>query len=1835
MSIILNETTRNSQGGYFRIGFVTLTIPPEDIITHKVENNEEITPLRAPYPFRKKTGQSRWDVSISWKAMVNYASSTPYAQWEDLRSIVAMFKAAPFVEVENKHIRQILSKENTNLTNDRMAFALRQLRIDTNPDMVDTLEATLIMTLFNHSPYSKDFGYQGSLTTHGQPAPANANNSYLFYNYIQSWKTQNLDQPYYGDIVDETKPWADQTPGTMSFAWRDYEAMPLTPDYKTVSVQNFSSTSPSPTLPPKAITGSVPSHPNTTNPGAPTALAAAVSFAEGTSVSSSVPGQSNNPGDVERGNLFGLGTILTSDGGHVTVCPDMATGWQLLQNQINLIAANKSRAGYPRDPTIGQVSDHWSGSTSRIWGRNVAAFLGVSIDTPWKVAASMPTTASQIKSSSAIPNNPNPQGFAYSAPAVADSGTVSGPTAQQVANVQAVLSRPGWYQDHRTDFMAFIYKPEFLLIADEEHGHAVDTDGYIPGTWPTQISITFVNNIATIPLENFPYPTFQHIGPAGTQVNINFTANDNTVQDGVEPQYPAVSRLSEMLDTLDTQYFTMHHQWRSSATVHRMQACVIENQILNMFGIRGVLPDSLTTETMPQAFGTIQVGLSASQYENTFEDVGAYKVSGLNNINTTTWLSLLRTNTGLLTSVYNSANAEDKSLLQPLMDLSVAMTTRDPIIIYSWLISDGYMSNIDGVQTNPAMPIADITTQGENWTNDSAVIANYISAPAKVSPNSAPLTYVYNTLIKSNNQTSVSDDILGVIRGHGQYSFTDYFVLSRYPIGDADMTNMQSKVDSALKKIPSSDPLTWMALMDTLYNIYYDWLVGPGALKGNGPTIRRAQDLILQNSKIMQLFNQAGNIGGPGLDVANAEHGAYRDLGLRSSTVGGADFNPAYYFYDDSADFEQQVEQQMVGAVEKAVNVATMFNIANFFADDLKIAAASTTSNKGGNAITTSSTALGNQSETVQGRIADTMERLKIPKQNMVRAFPTFKLFLIEENNTKVFNMLDDFYSYSNVLDIEIIRYRDKPDTAVFVITNMSHLLSHKLFDNTAAGRREFRDDQGLITMPNSTGTTTSPADASFIGSSNLAGNSALSTFPDYRDSMDPAGMIKAPPRYFAMQTGTKVQIRMGYANNPDLLFPVFTGLITDIQGDEILTVTAQGFMLELMGTESYEMRQTGYMPVSGSGTFKYTGGHMDGTTQAVMSGVLTANNAKHFGHWQVAELADKYLKGFTWQQATGLAIDWLSPTSVLGALLETSYDRRDENILINHVINADGSADPTAMSTTRPWHYEQPYVLGTANYKIPKDPSITPWMILSDVARRYPEYNLMVRQYGFPYSADATLVYADPNDWYISRPRLPGNTDDLIPDDKTFKQWWGSIGQPGPGQSQFLAFASNSGNQDTSLVTGLVYTMVFGDSKYNNDTSSGSFIVNNAIALFQDLNISTAGTVFPIVTDQYARVLAAKITQGGYSSFNAVLSAYISCVTPDGSNLAQSFIQGLVVSTGNSILNALSGGINVATDIRQGVSSLKKALDGFVKMLGLSDKVSPADRLQPVRKWHYVNEGTIIHNGITLNENIYNAVKILDKTYTANDSIPNYHLKALDTTPMIIQPNENVISGQPNQMAYAYAQSFMREEVGKMYRGDLVIMGLPEIEPFDVVVLNDPWNSMVGPIEVDSVIHSFSQESGYITIIRPRALVAPNDQVTAPALVGLGNFMDGINTRMYNIFLGQKGGWPLGSIQQSNTVDVANEVSFGVYDTLAVASASVYWAIAACSSDNGTRKNFMAVCPMARFNRPWVGGLTGWKVDDLIGNWEQSGIRFWEVEFEPNIESFRIAKNLTLNISP
>ena len=199
----------------------------------------------------------------------------------------------------------------------------------------------------------------------------------------------------------------------------------------------------------------------------------------------------------------------------------------------------------------------------------------------------------------------------------------------QVTNLVA----QGWSVDHRADpggvGILFLYKENELRVAPQDS----DSGGVQPGLWPEGLSVLFVNNLAQIPLAGFQYPTYQHVGPCSSLVQVSFGSQgtrDNPNTD--EPIHNGLMTLTSMAHMLEQQYQRLRTQFRSIASVHRMHAVYVENQVLNMLGIFGLMLDQVTTETVPDSSDMAMAQLTGCQYENKFEELTSYKVNAIDGV---------------------------------------------------------------------------------------------------------------------------------------------------------------------------------------------------------------------------------------------------------------------------------------------------------------------------------------------------------------------------------------------------------------------------------------------------------------------------------------------------------------------------------------------------------------------------------------------------------------------------------------------------------------------------------------------------------------------------------------------------------------------------------------------------------------------------------------------------------------------------------------------------------------------------------------------------------------------------------------------------------------------------------------------------------------------------------------------------------------------------------------------------------------------------------------------------------------------------------------------------
>jgi len=167
-------------------------------------------------------------------------------------------------------------------------------------------------------------------------------------------------------------------------------------------------------------------------------------------------------------------------------------------------------------------------------------------------------------------------------------------------------------------------------------------------------------------------------------------------------------------------------------------------------------------------------------------------------------------------------------------------------------------------------------------------------------------------------------------------------------------------------------------------------------------------------------------------------------------------------------------------------------------------------------------------------------------------------------------------------------------------------------------------------------------------------------------------------------------------------------------------------------------------------------------------------------------------------------------------------------------------------------------------------------------------------------------------------------------------------------------------------------------------------------------------------------------------------------------------------------------------------------------------------------RNYHLLtNQHNIIENGII--SSAYSTFNAATIEYTsddhANEADDESKLQFNDAETLTLKSDagirdeeiREVYAGFPNCIGYEqakrYGQSLLWRSMKKGYRGGIVILGDPNIKPYDICYIFDSYTEMYGPIEVEQVVHRFSHDSGFITEITPRMCIHVNEEATMPAL--------------------------------------------------------------------------------------------------------------------------------------
>jgi soluble lytic murein transglycosylase-like protein len=882
----LYSTTSTTQPGYFRIGFVVLQIPPSDISTNKVVNDDQVSTLRTSTPMFVKSGQSRWDVTVHWKAIrfVLPESADSYydnSQWEDLQKIVAIFRAAPFVEVENAFLRQHFTTVQPAFAIQRMAFALKQLRIDTDPSSSNILDVTLTMSLFNYAPYSIAFDYKGN--------SMNASDSPDFENFITSWIIQNITN----HPLDRTCPpllaWDAQDDGVMGFMWRQYIMYPISTDQppaQSNSSVGYTSSSSSKTTKPSALKGQlssdiqaiVNSAAAAAKPQVPSALATALCLAE----SSGNP----NAGRDRVGAGLGLFQLVAStfkgisNGDIWDPTTNATAGCQYLANQYKIFGNwPQALAAYNVGPGAvksyitgiplhtkrgiinqnGSISDNGippngtSGENVQNYVQKILAAANMSNLVTTAPVKSTDNTPPKTQTAIILPEHPTQAFIDLTNKIIADGALPPGV----------------WHVDHWTEQGIFFYQENSFSLA------TADLGGGDYNMFPSQISVVFVNNLPLIPLAAMQYPTFQHVGPTDTLISISFdSVGDSESITLYEPEHEGLEAMVSMHNQMQEQFHQLRNTFRSVSSIHRMQAVFIQNQVINLLGIQGTMIRGINTETVPESTDLIQINLLASQYENVFEDTSPYTMNGIPKAYSLPLKNILTS--GQL----NQLTEDEKKVLTLVTEFADAWTKKDPIYLLSEMLKfSKEQVNFIGNMNTPSANL--------NPTQQNVLLGQLDKSGAAGSVYTGPGAGIVSSVGSYLRDTYPGLDLRRqqLLNTKVDMTFADYFIFSQIP---------NSSNASDVKAIRSTTEAAFVSQEQSIYNQMYSSLLDLECLN-NGPFSRQISQI--PNSPLFKSqFSSVVNVNGPALqkdssgNLINEGHVCYKDLGLLDIGKDPADY---------------------------------------------------------------------------------------------------------------------------------------------------------------------------------------------------------------------------------------------------------------------------------------------------------------------------------------------------------------------------------------------------------------------------------------------------------------------------------------------------------------------------------------------------------------------------------------------------------------------------------------------------------------------------------------------------------------------------------------------------------------------------------------------------------------------------------------------------------------------------------------------------------------------------------------------------------------------------------
>lgn len=715
------------------------------------------------------------------------------------------------------------------------------------------------------------------------------------------------------------------------------------------------------------------------------------------------------------------------------------------------------------------------------------------------------------------------------------------------------------------------------------------------------------------------------------------------------------------------------------------------------------------------------------------------------------------------------------------------------------------------------------------------------------------------------------------------------------------------------------------------------------------------------------------------------------------------------------------------------------------------------------------------ESERLQNILESCFQNLEGNLPRFANAFPTFKIYFMEEDELEEGRLglrnFDDFYSYSAIKDIRFTDSHEMPASlCVISIVNISGELDTLQFAS---------ED------PN-------------------ASNRIVERF-------DPRTMdtnLENPFSKLILMEGSKLQLRLGYSNNPDELEIVFNGQVVEVGtspiSNDIIQLVCQSYGVELVAS-----------PLS-QGKFD--------DTQSLLSSLICSSELEHFGRWTPNLTFDPAEARASWMEDHRAGVLYTSKlwNQFRRTLLTASIAQnkpQDDNIfapaLESYTTHGDGFLDKAdvlfgtgkALSVIGAIENDRQY------YPF----EVTPWDIFKEMELRHPGFVTAPRVYGNRY----TMYFGPPAHGYWSRPLTKfersgfGLIDQIKKSNATLNFWLNGLGENGV--FQLMQAAQSKG------------------VKWNQE-------------LFQETPLQTQKAFYELL--KWLLIGRAERYKPFRNYF--LLSS------------SQNIIANNMYASAHGTFNAVD---LVYADDR---------VNAGLQLKGQKSRMTDEAIQEAVQK-------NLEHFEMKADDNIRSReTRVMSAMYT---------------------------SCQGDYFARKYAVALLMKSLRNVYKGEIAILGNPRIKPYDICMIYDTYRDMYGPVEVGQVTHILSQETGFITQIKPDLIVTHDALTTQCTLDAMWRISSTVWNSTAELLggLGVAGAGIATGIAATGVGVVGAALLGGV--SLAIAFAGGYKLAQFAQS-----RQPIFYTPVCQGGKPLIAGIDGYKRDNLLVNLQGKWVR-WKDE--------------------